>query len=435
MILELIITRDCNFSCSYCNVKKSKSTMSLDVVKKSIQFLLTNSKTNTDNEIVFFGGEPTLEFDMIKKIVESLKPLNLITKYVLPTNGSILNQEMYAYCKKNNIQVSLSYDGIKSQSARGEINDFSSKTLYRANITTTEDNCKDLMYNLEQMIDDSFIRVNYSFDKTAEWGPAACSTLAKSLDEFMKWYLVEVRTCIDINLVKMPIETYNKKMFLDDKVTSCGAGSTRFAIDTNGDIYPCTGVLDRKEFIIGNVNESMSVKNINSLNGDKCSSCEYLNYCENYCIASDSLCNPKKELFKVVKNIHEKLKDNTLFKSYISNHSIPYLLDSIAIESTQGCNLNCTMCIREDTIRHIDPIIVDKLVEDIMNSNVSINTVKILGWGEPLLNPNIVNILNKLKVVKKKNIQIQMFTNGTISDPSLWDKILETNCLDCSLFL
>jgi MoaA/NifB/PqqE/SkfB family radical SAM enzyme len=60
--------------------------------------------------------------------------------------------------------------------------------------------------------------------------------------------------------------------------------------------------------------------------------------------------------------------------------------------------------------------------------------VKIIGWGEPLLNPDLINILNKLKEIKKRNTKIQIVTNGTIADEKLWDDILNTDCLDTIIF-
>lgn len=110
--LILIITYKCNLNCSYCPIIKKNESISWDISKKSLD--LFNKLKDSKKEIKFFGGEPLLEFNLIKKIVEYNRNLNKNVKYELTTNGIFLDKDKIDFFKKQNFELRISIDGNKA---------------------------------------------------------------------------------------------------------------------------------------------------------------------------------------------------------------------------------------------------------------------------------------------------------------------------------
>ena len=125
--LCLHIAHSCNLNCSYCFASQGKyhgerALMSFEVGKQAFDFLIANSGTRRNLEVDFFGGEPLMNFDVVKEIVEygreQEKLHNKNFRFTVTTNGVLLDDEKQEYINKNMHNVVLSIDGRK------EINDF-----------------------------------------------------------------------------------------------------------------------------------------------------------------------------------------------------------------------------------------------------------------------------------------------------------------------
>lgn len=121
-MITLQITQNCNLRCSYCvysgkyqNREHSNKKMSIDVAKKGIDFLINHSSDSDEIGIGFYGGEPLLEFEMIKECIEYAEKRaegkNLILS--LTVNGTLLNGEIAEYFQKHRIYTMVSLDGPK----------------------------------------------------------------------------------------------------------------------------------------------------------------------------------------------------------------------------------------------------------------------------------------------------------------------------------
>jgi uncharacterized protein len=114
-IAYFLVTSDCNYKCNYCFVetrfdKSPKAKMTKRIASKGIQLI----KRNTNKiKILFYGGEPLLNFDVIKHIVEESKKNKLKATYSIVSNGSIMNDEIIDFIKANKISFSISLDGAK----------------------------------------------------------------------------------------------------------------------------------------------------------------------------------------------------------------------------------------------------------------------------------------------------------------------------------
>ena len=125
--LCLHIAHDCNLACRYCFAGKGeyngqKDLMSLEVGKKAIDFMIENSGNRVNLEVDFFGGEPLMNFDVVKEIVKYGRSKEAIYnknfRFTLTTNGVLLNDEVMEFANKEMSNVVLSLDGRK------EVNDY-----------------------------------------------------------------------------------------------------------------------------------------------------------------------------------------------------------------------------------------------------------------------------------------------------------------------
>ena len=124
--LCLHIAHDCNLACRYCFAEEGeyhgrRALMSFEVGKKALDFLIANSGNRVNLEVDFFGGEPLMNWDVVKQLVEYGRSQeaahNKKFRFTLTTNGVLLNDEIMEFCNREMSNVVLSLDGRK------EVND------------------------------------------------------------------------------------------------------------------------------------------------------------------------------------------------------------------------------------------------------------------------------------------------------------------------
>lgn len=107
--LCLHIAHDCNLACKYCFAEEGeyhgrRALMSLEVGKKALDFLVANSGNRRNLEVDFFGGEPLMNWDVVKELVKYGRSLekehNKLFRFTLSTNGVLLNDEVMEFCNK-----------------------------------------------------------------------------------------------------------------------------------------------------------------------------------------------------------------------------------------------------------------------------------------------------------------------------------------------
>ena len=120
--LCLHIAHDCNLACRYCFAEEGeyhgrRALMSFDVGKKALDFLIANSGSRRNLEVDFFGGEPLMNWQVVKDLVaygrEQEKLYDKKFRFTLTTNGVLLNQEVMEFCNREMGNVVLSIDGRK----------------------------------------------------------------------------------------------------------------------------------------------------------------------------------------------------------------------------------------------------------------------------------------------------------------------------------
>ena len=125
--LCLHVAHTCNLNCSYCFASQGRyqgerALMSFEVGKRAMDFLIENSGSRRNLEVDFFGGEPLMNFDMVKKLVaycrEQEKIHNKNFRFTMTTNGMLIDDDVIDFCNKECHNVVLSLDGRKEAPAR-----------------------------------------------------------------------------------------------------------------------------------------------------------------------------------------------------------------------------------------------------------------------------------------------------------------------------
>ncbi len=268
MNFNIIVTSKCNLRCNYCyeGNEKTHTDMSFNLANKTVEFIIEILEKLNDidrrNKIIFHGGEPMLNFEVIKLIKNRLdNELNkkYIVDYMTTINGTIVNDEIIDFIKKNNIALSISIDGTKSVhdenrkycNGKGSY-DTMKKNLQllkengiipRARMTYKSSNITKFHESIADISKLGFevcVPVADFYDN--EWTDSKLDILENQIDKIIN----------DKNLNDMRISIINKKI-LCKKRSDCFGGFTTITISENGDLYPCLFTLGETKFVIGNI--------------------------------------------------------------------------------------------------------------------------------------------------------------------------------------
>lgn len=286
--LCLHISHDCNLACAYCFAGKGsfggpKNNMSFEVGKKALDFLLEHSGNRPTCEVDFFGGEPLLNWQTVKKLVaygkERAVQKKKLFRFTLTTNGLLLNKEKEDFLNMENISVVLSIDG------RREIHDkmrplSSGKGSFDL-ISPKIKSLVDSRNNQNYYVRGTFTRHNIDFSRDvlalADEGYTEISlepvvappeedyalriedlgTLADEYKTLARRYLERKKQGKPFKFFHFNIDL-EKGPCLPKRITGCGAGFQYFAVTPEGDLYPCHQFVGNKEFLIGSLDEGIT---------------------------------------------------------------------------------------------------------------------------------------------------------------------------------
>lgn len=321
--LCLHIAHDCNMCCKYCfagegEYSGDRSLMSFEVGKRALDFLIEQSGSRKNLEVDFFGGEPLLNFDVVKQLVayarsiEKEKGKNF--RFTLTTNGVLLDDEVMEWANKECYNVVLSLDGRK------ETND-------RMRRTRNDKGTYDLILpKFQKMAKERnqqgyYIRGTYTHYNTdfandilhlADMGFEQLAMEPVVTDPKMDYALQES----DIPKLKNQYDLLAKEMckrnregkgftffhYMIDleggpciykRISGCGVGTDYMAVTPWGDLYPCHQFVGDEKFLLGNVFDG--VKNTDIVNEFKlcnvysreaCQDCFAKLYCSGGCSAN-----------------------------------------------------------------------------------------------------------------------------------------------------
>ena len=317
------IAHDCNLACRYCFAEEGeyhgrRAMMSYEVGKKALDFLIANSGSRRNLEVDFFGGEPLMNWQVVKDLVaygrEQEKKFNKHFRFTVTTNGVLLNDEIQDFINKEMDNVVMSLDGRK------EINDkmrpFRNGTGSYDLIVPKFQKLADSRNQERYYIRGTFTRNNLDFSNDilhyADLGFKQMSIEPVVGDETDP-YAIREEDLPQIfeeydKLAKVMIERekegkgFNFFHFMINleggpciykRLSGCGSGTEYLSVTPWGDLYPCHQFVGQDEFLMGNVDEGITKPEIadefrscSVYSKDKCRNCFAKFYCSGGCMAN-----------------------------------------------------------------------------------------------------------------------------------------------------
>lgn len=319
----LHVAHDCNLKCNYCfasqgNFKGERSLMTLEVGKKALEFLAENSGNRRNLEVDFFGGEPLMNFQLVKELVsygrEIEKEYNKNFRFTITTNGVLLDEDKMDFINENMDNVVLSLDGRKevNDNMRQTISGEGSYDIILPKFKAMAEKRGDKDYYIRgtftnKNIDfskDALDFYNHGFKKisiepvvTSEEMDYALreehlEEVLKEYEKFSQDYINIKRKDKDFYFFHYMIDLKQGPCIIKRSV-GCGAGSEYVAVTPEGDLYPCHQFVGESEFLLGNINDGVinvnlreKFKNSNVNTKEECRNCWAKFYCSGGCHAN-----------------------------------------------------------------------------------------------------------------------------------------------------
>lgn len=319
----LHVAHDCNLKCKYCfasqgNFKGERSIMSFETGKKALEFLAKNSGKRRNLEVDFFGGEPLMNFQVVKDLVAYGRELegiyNKNFRFTITTNGVLLDEDKMDFINNNMENVVLSLDGRK------QIND-------DMRLTVSGDGSYDVILpRIKRMVElrgdkDYYVRGTFT-NKNTDFGKDALefynngfkkisiepvvapdemdyALRTEHLEEVLKEYENFSKQYIELKRKDPEFMFFHFMVDLDQgpcvikRAVGCGAGSEYIAVTPEGEIYPCHQFVGEKDFLLGDLDSGISntnlrerFKNANVYTKSECRECWARFYCSGGCHAN-----------------------------------------------------------------------------------------------------------------------------------------------------
>lgn len=322
----LHIAHDCNLRCEYCFASTggfggTRSIMPYDTGRRAIDFLLENSRDRVNLEVDFFGGEPLMNFGVVKQIVEYArsreKEFGKNFRFTITTNGMLLDDEKIDFINREMSNVVLSIDG------RRDINDRIRKRLDGSGcydkIVPAFKKLVDARGDKEYYVRGTFTKYNLDFSEDVfhlyKCGFDQISVEPVVADPAEKYALTEAqlpKIFAEYDTLAQKIiqnrvagEWFNFFHFMLDldegpcaikRLRGCGSGNEYIAVTPEGDIYPCHQFVGIEKFKMGNLYEKSFDEKMKSefasahvYSKEKCRSCWAKFYCSGGCNANNYL--------------------------------------------------------------------------------------------------------------------------------------------------
>lgn len=321
--LCLHIAHDCNLACKYCFAEEGeyhgrRALMSFEVGKKALDFLIANSGNRHNLEVDFFGGEPLMNFDVVKRLVaygrEQEKLHDKKFRFTLTTNGVLLNKEVEDFVNKEMANVVLSTDG------RREVHDFMrpfrngkgsydlimpkfqalaesrDQKNYYVRGTFTHYN-KDFAADVLSLADMGFEQISVEPVVAADDEPYAIKEedipeICAEYDKLAKAMIEREKAGKGFNFFHFMIDLSGGPC-VAKRLSGCGSGTEYLAVTPWGDLYPCHQFVGQEEYLMGNVDEGVTRPDIrdefkacNVYTKEKCRNCFAKFYCSGGCAAN-----------------------------------------------------------------------------------------------------------------------------------------------------
>ncbi len=317
------IAHTCNLNCSYCFASQGKyhgdrAVMSFEVGKRALDFLIENSGTRRNLEVDFFGGEPLMNFDVVKQLVAYARSVekqhNKNFRFTLTTNGMLVDDDVIDFSNKEMSNVVLSLDGRKEIHDRFRV-DYAGKGSWERIVpkfqkfvearggkeyymrgTFTHAN-PDFLEDIKQMLDLGFTELSMEPVVCAPGDPSELTE--EDLPIVMEQYEKLAELMLEREKAGKPFTFYHYMIDLTGgpciykRISGCGSGTEYMAVTPWGDLYPCHQFVGVEKFKLGNIWDGVPNKEIqdefascNVYAHPECRDCWARLYCSGGCAAN-----------------------------------------------------------------------------------------------------------------------------------------------------
>lgn len=321
--LCLHIAHTCNLNCSYCFASQGKyhgerALMSFEVGKRALDFLIENSGTRRNLEVDFFGGEPLMNFDVVKKLVEYARSIEKEKgknfRFTLTTNGVLVDDDVIDFANKEMSNVVLSLDGRKEVHDRYRV-DYQGRGSYDTIVPKFQKFVKarggknyymrgtfthanpDFLEDIKTMLNLGFTELSMEPVVAAEGDEAALTEEDKPV--VMKQYEELAELMLKRDKEGKPFTFYHYMIDLAGgpciykRISGCGSGTEYMAVTPWGDLYPCHQFVGDEKFKLGDIWHGVENKKIqnefascNVYARSECRDCWARLYCSGGCAAN-----------------------------------------------------------------------------------------------------------------------------------------------------
>ncbi len=321
--LCLHVAHSCNLACSYCFAGQGKyhgkdALMSFETGKRAFDFLIENSGTRRNLEVDFFGGEPLLNWEVVKQLVEYARSIekekNKNFRFTLTTNGVLIDDEVIEFANKEMSNVVLSLDGRKDVHDKFRV-DYAGKGSYDKilpkfkKLVDSRDGKNYYMrgtfthFNTD-FTEDIFHMADLGF-KELSMEPVVCSPDSPSaltdedLPVLFEQYEILAKEMIRRRKAGDGFTFYHYMLDLKNgpciykRISGCGSGTEYMAVTPKGELYPCHQFVGEEEYCLGNIWDGVQKPEVqdkfrlcNAYSREECRDCWAKLYCSGGCAAN-----------------------------------------------------------------------------------------------------------------------------------------------------
>ena len=321
--LCLHVAHTCNLNCEYCFASQGKyhgerALMSFEVGKRALDFLIENSGTRRNLEVDFFGGEPLMNWDVVKELVSYARVQEKIHnknfRFTLTTNGILIDDDVIDFCNKEMSNVVLSLDGRKEVHDRLRV-DYQGRGSYDIIVPKFQEFIKrregksyymrgTFTHNNIDFTNDIFHMADLGFTELS-MEPVVCSpddpsALTESdLPVLFEQYEILAKEMIKRKKAGNGFTFYHYMLDLTHgpciykRISGCGSGTEYMAVTPTGDLYPCHQFVGDTKYLLGKLWDGVTNKEIqnefklcNAYARPECNDCWAKLYCSGGCAAN-----------------------------------------------------------------------------------------------------------------------------------------------------
>lgn len=302
MHLTLHLTDACNLACRYCYVNQSVHTMSREAARAAVDLA---AGTAGHCGIIFFGGEPLLQRQLIYDTVDYAEALGLPGKFhfKITTNGTLLDEEFLDFSQAHQVFIALSHDGTAHDENRvthqglptRDAVDRAARLLLRSRpyapvmMTVAPNTVASYAEGVKYLYDLGFRYLICSLDYAGDWNDGQLKELQRQYRLLAKWY--KALTLWEEKFYFSPFEVKISSHIRRSThcAERCELGKKQLSVAPDGTIYPCVQFVGHADFSIGSVfrgidqEKRLSLYRLNEAEAQPCRDCAIKNRCNHHC--------------------------------------------------------------------------------------------------------------------------------------------------------